>query len=126
MARSALNGLVLPTPANKFKPQVKSFVLRQRGANTGTLLSLPGGGWLPLLMLSVRRHEYATAKMSQERLLDFFSCRLCVGRDPINVCAHLHYYLAFFTVLQYLNLVSTISGSLAVNREFWRPRFLTR
>lgn len=38
MARSALNGLVLPTPQNKFKPPVKSFVLRQRGAKTGIRL----------------------------------------------------------------------------------------
>jgi len=38
MARSALNELVLPTAKNDFKPAVKSFVLRQRGARTGIRL----------------------------------------------------------------------------------------
>ena len=34
LARSALNELILPTPRNKFKPPVKSFCLRQKGART--------------------------------------------------------------------------------------------
>jgi hypothetical protein len=38
MGRSALNELILPTPRNKFKPPVRSFVLRQRGAKTGIRL----------------------------------------------------------------------------------------
>jgi hypothetical protein len=38
LTRSALNELVLPTPRNSFKPPVKSFVLRQRGAKTGIRL----------------------------------------------------------------------------------------
>jgi len=38
MSRAALNGLILPTPANEFKPPVKSFCLRQKGAKTGIRL----------------------------------------------------------------------------------------
>lgn len=38
MARSALNGLILPTEANNHKPPVRSFVLRKRGARTGIRL----------------------------------------------------------------------------------------
>jgi len=38
LTRSAINELVLPTPRNNFKPPVKSFVLRQRGAKTGIRL----------------------------------------------------------------------------------------
>ena len=38
MSRSALNELVLPTPRNDFKPPVRSFCLRQRGARTGIRL----------------------------------------------------------------------------------------
>ena len=38
LARSALNELILPTPKNNFKPPVKSFVLRQKGARTGIRL----------------------------------------------------------------------------------------
>ncbi len=38
MARSALNELILPTPRNDFKPPVRSFVIRQRGAKTGIRL----------------------------------------------------------------------------------------
>ena len=38
MARSALNELILPTPRNDFKPPVRSFVLRQKGAKTGIRL----------------------------------------------------------------------------------------
>jgi hypothetical protein len=38
MSRSALNNLILPTPANGNKPPVKSFCLRQRGARTGIRL----------------------------------------------------------------------------------------
>jgi hypothetical protein len=38
LTRSFLNTLVLPTPKNDFKPPVRSFVLRQRGARTGVRL----------------------------------------------------------------------------------------
>lgn len=38
LTRSAINELVLPTPRNNFKPPVKSFCLRQRGAKTGIRL----------------------------------------------------------------------------------------
>ncbi|MBI5384256.1 MAG: hypothetical protein HZA90_06170 [Verrucomicrobia bacterium] len=38
MTRSALNELILPTERNSFKPPVRSFVLRQRGAKTGIRL----------------------------------------------------------------------------------------
>jgi len=38
MARSALNGLILPNADNGFRPPVKSFVLRRRGARTGIRL----------------------------------------------------------------------------------------
>jgi hypothetical protein len=38
LSRSALNQLILACPANDFKPPVKSFVLRQRGARTGIRL----------------------------------------------------------------------------------------
>ena len=35
LSRSAINELILGTPRNAFKPQVKSFCLRQPGARTG-------------------------------------------------------------------------------------------
>ena len=38
LSRSGLNGLVLPTKANNFKPPVKSVVLRKPGAVRGTRL----------------------------------------------------------------------------------------
>lgn len=38
LSRSALNLLILPCPANKNKPPVKSFVLRQPGCKTGVRL----------------------------------------------------------------------------------------
>jgi hypothetical protein len=38
LSRSALNELILGTPRNDFKPPVKSFCLRQRGAKTGIRL----------------------------------------------------------------------------------------
>jgi len=38
MSRSALNALILPTTENMFKPPVRSFVLRRRGAKTGIRL----------------------------------------------------------------------------------------
>ena len=38
MARSALNELILPTERNGFKPPVRSFCLRQKGARTGIRL----------------------------------------------------------------------------------------
>jgi hypothetical protein len=38
MGRSALNELILPTARNNFKPPVRSFCLRQRGAKTGIRL----------------------------------------------------------------------------------------
>jgi hypothetical protein len=36
--RSALYSLILPSAANDFKPPVKSFVLRKKGARTGIRL----------------------------------------------------------------------------------------
>jgi len=38
MTRSALNALILPTKENEFKPPVRSFVLRRKGARTGIRL----------------------------------------------------------------------------------------
>jgi hypothetical protein len=38
LTRSAINAVVLPTEANGFKPPVKSFVLRKKGARTGIRL----------------------------------------------------------------------------------------
>lgn len=38
LSRSALNALILPTPENDFRPPVRSFVLRKRGARTGIRL----------------------------------------------------------------------------------------
>jgi hypothetical protein len=38
LSRSALNALILPAPENNYKPLVKSFVLRKKGARTGIRL----------------------------------------------------------------------------------------
>jgi len=38
LSRSAMNALILPTVGNGYKPPVKSFVLRKRGAKTGVRL----------------------------------------------------------------------------------------
>jgi hypothetical protein len=38
LSRSAINELILPTPRNGYKPPVRSFVLRQRGAKKGIRL----------------------------------------------------------------------------------------
>jgi len=38
LSRSFLNSLILPCRANQFRPKVKSFCLRQRGAKTGVRL----------------------------------------------------------------------------------------
>jgi hypothetical protein len=38
LSRSAINEMILPTPRNDFKPPVRSFCLRQRGAKTGIRL----------------------------------------------------------------------------------------
>ncbi|MCX6923041.1 MAG: hypothetical protein NT154_07515 [Verrucomicrobia bacterium] len=38
MSRAFLNSLILPTAANGFKPPVKSFVFRRKGARTGVRL----------------------------------------------------------------------------------------
>jgi hypothetical protein len=38
LSRSALNGVILPNEKNEWKPPVRSFVLRQRGAKTGIRL----------------------------------------------------------------------------------------
>jgi len=38
LSRSAINELILPTERNGFKPPVRSFCLRQRGAKTGIRL----------------------------------------------------------------------------------------
>jgi hypothetical protein len=38
MSRAALNSLILPTDSNDYKPPVRSFCLRQRGAKTGIRL----------------------------------------------------------------------------------------
>jgi hypothetical protein len=38
LSRAALNDLILPTEKNNFRPPVKSFCLRQKGAKTGIRL----------------------------------------------------------------------------------------
>jgi hypothetical protein len=38
MSRSALNELILPAERNGFKPPVRSFCLRKKGAKTGIRL----------------------------------------------------------------------------------------
>jgi len=38
LSRSAINELILATPRNGFKPPVRSFCIRQRGAKTGIRL----------------------------------------------------------------------------------------
>jgi len=38
LSRSALNELILPTELNGFKPPVRSFCIRRRGARTGIRL----------------------------------------------------------------------------------------
>lgn len=38
LTRSALNALILPMPENDFKPPVRSFTLRRRGAAKGIRL----------------------------------------------------------------------------------------
>jgi len=38
LSRAALNELILPTEKNNFRPPVKSFCLRQKGAKTGIRL----------------------------------------------------------------------------------------
>ena len=38
LTRSAINSLILSTEANGYKPPVKSYVLRRRGAKTGIRL----------------------------------------------------------------------------------------
>jgi hypothetical protein len=38
LTRSFINSLVLPTAENNFKPPVRSFVIRKRGAKTGVRL----------------------------------------------------------------------------------------
>ena len=38
LSRSALNELILPTELNDFKPPVRSFCIRRRGARTGIRL----------------------------------------------------------------------------------------
>lgn len=38
LTRSFINTLVLPTAENNFKPPVRSFVIRKRGAKTGVRL----------------------------------------------------------------------------------------
>jgi len=38
LSRSTINDLILPTPRNNFKPPVRSFCLRQKGAKTGIRL----------------------------------------------------------------------------------------
>lgn len=38
LSRSKLNSLILPSPANLYRPAVKSVSIRQRGATRGTRL----------------------------------------------------------------------------------------
>ena len=38
LTRSFINELILPTPRNQFKPPVRSFCIRQKGAATGVRL----------------------------------------------------------------------------------------
>src|SRR5437879_2946071 len=43
LTRSAINELILPTIRNNYKPSVRSFCLRQKGARTGIrLIDLAG------------------------------------------------------------------------------------
>jgi hypothetical protein len=37
-SRAFLNGLILPTAENAYKPRVRSFVFRRKGAKTGVRL----------------------------------------------------------------------------------------
>ncbi len=57
LSRSFMNALVLPTPDNKFKPPVKSAVLRSRGARTGVRL---------VQLDSLRAYVYAHMEQSAE------------------------------------------------------------
>ena len=52
LSRSAINELILPTERNNFKPPVRSFCLRQRGAKTGIRLVAFGS-----LCEYIRQHE---------------------------------------------------------------------
>lgn len=47
-----MNSLILPTPENSYKPPVKSFVLRKKGARTGIRLI----SWNSLMDF-IRAHE---------------------------------------------------------------------
>ena len=63
LARSALNALILPTPQNDFKPPVRSFVLRQKGARTGIRLI----SW-PSLKSYILAHEEAAQHEPRRRV----------------------------------------------------------
>lgn len=56
LSRSAINQWILPCPANGFKPLVKSFVIRQKGAKTGIRLVDYSS-----LMTFIRSHTEPTA-----------------------------------------------------------------
>jgi hypothetical protein len=58
LSRSAINELILGTPRNAFKPQVKSFCLRQKGAKTGIRI---------VDYSSLRSHILAHAEQSPEQ-----------------------------------------------------------
>ncbi len=56
LTRSAINELILPTERNGFKPPVKSFCIRQRGAKTGIRLVEYAS-----LAAFIRQHEETVA-----------------------------------------------------------------
>lgn len=63
LSRSYLNDLILPTEKNDQKPPVRSFVLRQRGKQTGVRIICAAS-----LFDHIRRHEdTGTKPVSQER-----------------------------------------------------------
>jgi hypothetical protein len=58
--RSYLNMLVLPSLANEFRPPVKSYVIRARGARTGVRLID-----VPSLEKFILKHEQKPGKLSE-------------------------------------------------------------
>jgi hypothetical protein len=58
--RSYLNLLVLPSPANAFKPPVKSYVIRKPGARTGVRLID-----VPSLEKFIIKHEQKPGRISE-------------------------------------------------------------
>jgi hypothetical protein len=63
LSRSFLNSLILPTEANGFKPPVKSFVLRKRGARTGVRLV----SWESLRAYILQNEDTPTVQKSPDQ-----------------------------------------------------------